>query len=49
MSTEHGLAEAKEAMLEDNEYNPREANGCPIRDDYDEEHFDDTMDNEENI
>ena len=44
MSTEHGLAEAKEAMLEDNEYNPLEANGCPIRDDYD-----DMVDSEENI
>ena len=49
MSTEHGLAEAQEAMLENNEYHRWEANGCPIRDDYDEEHFDDTMDNEENI
>ena len=47
MCTEQDLAQ--EELLENNEYHRWEANGCPIRDYFDEDYFDDIMDNEEDI
>lgn len=38
---------AQEELLENNEYHRWEANGCPVRDDYDEDYFDDMFNDED--